>query len=147
MCLFILVLEGHVSGEQLKGEYSERPHIHGPVIVLHLGHFGTHIVQGATKLVGLRVPKIGSPSKVTQLDYPKHIQQVLGFDIPVHNKVAVHVFDGLEHLEDDFTDDVVVGAIELVESLSVNVFGDEEDVVLVREASVQFYNIRVRQFL
>lgn len=101
-----------------------------------LRHLRTDIVERPTKLIGLGIFEVCRPAKITQLDDSVHVEEVLGLDVAVDDEVAVHVFDGFEQLEEDLADDVVVGTVELVQGLAVDVLGYEEDVVGVGETTV-----------
>jgi hypothetical protein len=91
------------------------------------------------------VLEIGGPAEIANLHDAMAVQEVLGFNVTVDYEVRVHILDCFKNLENDFADKCRLGAEHMIQGFPMDVLHDQEDVVGIREPTIQLHDIRMRQ--
>ena len=83
------------------------------------------------------------PTEVAELDNSILIQDIFGFQIAVHDSLAVQVLQSSGYLEDNATDSLLVGLEMLDEPKAIDVLKHHEYVVLIGETGILLNDVRV----
>jgi hypothetical protein len=95
----------YLAGEHFEEEDTESPPIDGISVRFMQQHLRRKVFIGATEGVGALAGEVGrqaeflSEAKIGELDVSIDVEQyVLGFEVPIHDPLCMHVFEG----EEDF---------------------------------------------
>ncbi len=118
LVLGLLLVEWGPPGQQFESQHPQRPHIYLAVVLLPPQHFGRHVICSPAESLFLFL--LGShgipsgPAEVSQLDLAIGQENVLGFDVSVHDPGPLEVVENLGELGDELFHGVLFDASVLI---------------------------------
>lgn len=148
------VLEGGLADEELVRQDAEAPQVDllGVAIVAAAGleHLRREVVEGAAHSFAAVVGRVDGPAEVADLDLAVNTDEdVLRFDVPVHDVLLVEIFERRGHLGDVLRGfplgEPLLPPEVLVQLALPGELQDQEDPFTVVEMAEQSQDIRVSE--